>query len=101
MGYHSSMTSKGQVTVPKRIRDALGLRPGHEVEFELDQDGNARILKVDAASERARRRADFLERVRRAREIFRAGDQYPGMSTNEYMATVREPIHPFEEEPPR
>jgi AbrB family looped-hinge helix DNA binding protein len=101
MSYHSNMTSKGQVTVPKRIRDALGLRPGQEVEFELDADGNARILKVDAVSERAREKADFLERVRRAGEIFRAGDRYPGMSTNEYMAMVREPIQPFEEEPPR
>ncbi|MHB8377015.1 MAG: AbrB/MazE/SpoVT family DNA-binding domain-containing protein [Dehalococcoidia bacterium] len=27
------MTSKGQLTVPKRIRDRLGLRPGDSVEF--------------------------------------------------------------------
>ncbi|TAK35694.1 MAG: AbrB/MazE/SpoVT family DNA-binding domain-containing protein [Chloroflexota bacterium] len=30
-----TITSKGQVTLPKEIRDALGLRPGTEVEFEL------------------------------------------------------------------
>ena len=30
-----TMTSKGQVTVPKGIRDALGLSPGSQVEFEL------------------------------------------------------------------
>jgi antitoxin PrlF len=29
----SRMTSKGQVTIPKRIRDHLGLKPGSEVEF--------------------------------------------------------------------
>ncbi len=33
-----TITSKGQVTVPKRIRDALGLEPGSEVEFELEED---------------------------------------------------------------
>jgi AbrB family looped-hinge helix DNA binding protein len=27
------MTTKGQVTVPKQIRDELGLKPGDEVEF--------------------------------------------------------------------
>ncbi|MBI4317796.1 MAG: AbrB/MazE/SpoVT family DNA-binding domain-containing protein [Chloroflexi bacterium] len=33
----STMTSKGQVTVPKEIRDALGIGPGSEVEFGLEQ----------------------------------------------------------------
>ena len=30
------VTSKGQVTLPKRIRDALGLVPGTSVEFSLE-----------------------------------------------------------------
>lgn len=30
-----SVTSKGQVTIPKRIRDELGIAPGSKVEFEL------------------------------------------------------------------
>ncbi|HEX4077977.1 MAG TPA: AbrB/MazE/SpoVT family DNA-binding domain-containing protein [Rhizomicrobium sp.] len=34
----TTMTSKGQVTVPKRLRDAAGLKPGSRVSFEL-QDG--------------------------------------------------------------
>lgn len=29
------ITSKGQVTIPKEARDALGLRPGAEVEFVI------------------------------------------------------------------
>ena len=33
-----TVTSKGQVTLPKAIRDALGIGPGTEVEFELAQD---------------------------------------------------------------
>jgi len=29
----STMTVKGQVTIPKAIRDKLGLKPGQQVEF--------------------------------------------------------------------
>ena len=32
------ITSKGQVTIPQDIREALGLLPDTEVEFELDRD---------------------------------------------------------------
>lgn len=35
----TTMTSKGQVTIPKRLRDAAGLRPGSHVSFEL-QNGH-------------------------------------------------------------
>ncbi len=31
-----SVTIKGQVTIPKRIRDQLGIRPGDEVNFIMD-----------------------------------------------------------------
>jgi AbrB family looped-hinge helix DNA binding protein len=30
------LTSKGQVTVPRKVREALGLLPRSAVEFELD-----------------------------------------------------------------
>jgi AbrB family looped-hinge helix DNA binding protein len=33
------VTTKGQVTVPKEIRDRLGIEPGDEVEFEETDDG--------------------------------------------------------------
>ncbi len=33
----ATMTSKGQVTVPKDIRDALGIGPGSEIEFHLEE----------------------------------------------------------------
>lgn len=33
---------KGQVVIPKPIRDALGIRPGDEVQFEL-ADGGVRV----------------------------------------------------------
>lgn len=35
----SSISTKGQITVPKQLRDKLGLRPGTTVEFELAEGG--------------------------------------------------------------
>ncbi len=35
----SNLTSKGQVTVPKSVRDYLGLRPGSAVIFERRSSG--------------------------------------------------------------
>ena len=37
------VTSKGQITLPKAVRDALGLQPGTEVEFQID--GGEAILR--------------------------------------------------------
>ncbi len=37
------VTEKGQVTIPQRVRRALGIRPGDEVEFV--QEGDRAILK--------------------------------------------------------
>lgn len=36
----TTMTSKGQVTIPKTIRDALGLTPGSEVFFDVSANGD-------------------------------------------------------------
>jgi AbrB family looped-hinge helix DNA binding protein len=41
------MTSKGQVTIPKDVRDAIGVGPGSEIGFEL-HDGQATIVNLDA-----------------------------------------------------
>ena len=35
----TTMTSKGQVTVPREIRDRLGLKPGDKMAFTLLSDG--------------------------------------------------------------
>lgn len=40
-----SVTSKGQVTIPKRVRDALGITPGSRVEFDVAH-GGARLTLV-------------------------------------------------------
>ncbi len=33
------VTEKGQVTIPKQLRDAAGIGPGSDVEFEQTDDG--------------------------------------------------------------
>ena len=43
-----SVTSKGQVTIPKRVRKALGITPGTKVEFDVD-GGGARLTVVKVA----------------------------------------------------
>ena len=35
----AKLTSKGQLTIPKLIRERLGIRPGDEVEFVEETDG--------------------------------------------------------------
>lgn len=42
----STLTSKGQVTIPKQIRDRLGLRVGDRLEFRIGPNGT---LTVDTA----------------------------------------------------
>lgn len=39
------VTTKGQVTIPQKVRERLGITPGSEVDFELD-DGGARLVRV-------------------------------------------------------
>ncbi|NUO10163.1 MAG: AbrB/MazE/SpoVT family DNA-binding domain-containing protein [Candidatus Brocadia sp.] len=38
------ITSKGQVTIPKEIRDKLGIRPGEDIAFE-EKNGTFYIRK--------------------------------------------------------
>jgi antitoxin PrlF len=41
------VTEKGQVTIPKAIREELGIRPGDEVTFEKTEDGYVVRKEVD------------------------------------------------------
>jgi antitoxin PrlF len=45
----AKVTSKGQVTIPKKIRDRLGVSPGEGVGFE-EKDGVMLIKKVVTTS---------------------------------------------------
>lgn len=41
----ATLTAKGQVTVPKSVREALGLRQGDQLCWELE-DGSVRVRVV-------------------------------------------------------
>lgn len=46
----SAITSKGQATIPKAIRDHLGLKSGDRVKFFLNPDGSVVLLPKRPAS---------------------------------------------------
>jgi AbrB family looped-hinge helix DNA binding protein len=71
----TKMTSKGQVTIPKRVRDHLGLEPGSDLDFDLEADGRV-FLKADREAPNSR-----FARLR--------GSARPGMTTDELMALSR------------
>ena len=70
-------TSKGQVTIPKPVRDRLGIKPGNAVEFALAADGRIVLMKVGGR----RRQLSRFEALRG-----RAGKV---LSTDEIMALTR------------
>ena len=71
------ITSKGQVTIPQRIRERLGLLPHTEVDFQV-RDDVVVIRKVEARR-RGRRMVEHL----RGRGDVR-------MSTDEILALTRD-----------
>jgi antitoxin PrlF len=42
----TTLTVKGQVTIPKKVRDALRLSPGDGVQFEVNRDGQVVVQKA-------------------------------------------------------
>ena len=62
----TTLTSKGQVTIPKQIRDALNMAPGCSVDFAVTGDGDVVIHKVGA---RPSRKPDRFESARGKADI--------------------------------
>ena len=46
----STVTDKGQITLPKALRDRLGIRPGSKVEFALLSDDTVRMRVLTRGS---------------------------------------------------
>jgi len=42
----STLTSKGQLTVPKKVREYLGLKTGDKVHFVVNQTGKVELTPV-------------------------------------------------------
>ncbi len=72
------VTTKGQVTIPKRIRDHLGVAAGSAVQFEIAESGD--VVLRQAGKDKAATPSRF-ERVR--------GTATAGLSTDEIMAMTR------------
>jgi antitoxin PrlF len=79
------VSEKGQVTIPKRLRDRLGIRAGQVLEFEEEQ---GRLVASKAASDDYRAVLDkwygYLK------------PQYPGWTTDQLIEDMRGPILPGE-----
>lgn len=51
----TTVTRKGQVTVPKQIRDALGINAGTQVAFEVNKDGEVVLRKAGQTRRKVKR----------------------------------------------
>jgi len=74
------VTVKGQVTIPKPVRDYLGLTPGSEVDFSVDPDG--RVVMRKSLADKAVDTARFDR-------LIGCGTELKGMSTDEIMRLMR------------
>ena len=72
----ATVTSKGQITIPKRVRELLGIGPGSVIDFERGKDGRVVLVKVEKKP-----RANRFARLR--------GHAGKGLSTDEIMAMTR------------
>ena len=72
----TTVTSKGQVTIPKRVRDLLGIGPGSVIDFERGADGRIVLTKVGKKARPSR-----LARLR--------GHAGKGLTTDQIMAMTR------------
>lgn len=43
----ATITSKGQVTIPKEIRDYLKLKDGSKVDFVIDEKGEVKVIPLN------------------------------------------------------
>ena len=69
----ATLTSKGQLTLPKKVREALGLKPGDQVDFVLGAEGEVRlrpgtydVRELRGLLRRAGRRAVSVEEMQQA-----------------------------------
>ena len=73
----AKVTSKGQVTIPKPIRDRLGIGPGTKVAFSIDEEGRA-FLQA---------KGDPVLKPRRFKSL--RGTATTRLSTDEIMTLIR------------
>ena len=88
------VTSKGQVTIPKEVRERLGIQPGSDVGF-AEEGGKVVLINEDhrkneTPGERmVRLMVEFGDRMRREGKL-------SGMTTDEIMEMNRRPYDDIE-----
>ena len=90
------MTSKGQVTIPKEIRDKLGIGPGSDIGFS-EEGGQVVITKDDNRSDES----DGEMLIRQLKELGRKARLegfWSGLTGDEIMEMTR---GPFDDVKPR
>ncbi len=85
---NSTLTSKGQVTIPKAIRDYLGVAPGSRVEFAISTDGRALVSAVKPTHRRT-----GSSRAARLRGILNSGQGTDALMEmlRDYAADAHDP----------
>jgi AbrB family looped-hinge helix DNA binding protein len=79
------VTEKGQVTIPKHIRQAAGVAPGSEVTFSLE--GSRIVITPVGTHVKDDRRAELKAAAARVRGSMRAEFQHLG--ADEIMRFIR------------
>lgn len=76
----TTVTVKGQITIPKRVRVAAGIKPGDRVNVENGADGKVIVQKAETFDD------DYAARIRAlaARRLIR-----DDVRTDEYMKWLR------------
>lgn len=80
------VTEKGQVTIPKAIRDHLGIAPGSEVDFVREADEVRLVVSQDGPS-----REDRARRLREALKRMAGTIDTGGMDGKDYVDWLRGP----------
>jgi AbrB family looped-hinge helix DNA binding protein len=81
------MTSKGQVTIPKEIRDILGVKPGGDVGF-AHEDGKVVLFARNPEDQPS----VFRRNLERAQALARKAKRIP-MTDKELMELTRGPFN--------
>ena len=71
----ATVTSKGQVTIPKAVRDALEIGNGDRLEFVVQDDGSCRVrtLRVDIRDLFGVLKSDLHLTIDEMNEVIRQG----------------------------